>query len=147
MKIETLVALLRDRKDPAANAWVTNDKKVAVSFFAYGKVFEYRGSIYSVAQRLGLIPEVDIPATARAVAEKLRAGYNVISAAALIDTLRHEHLACATDDSDRGVDAYDYKLRFYFPTEKCETGWGHRRTAASETAPTITVQTVYYWRS
>ena len=65
MKIETLDKLLKEQKSPTAFARVPNSKngerahnKVEVAFSGDGRIYTYKSSIFDVAERLDLIPEI-----------------------------------------------------------------------------------------
>ena len=129
MKIEILTQLLKDKKDESAYAYIPEKSgkpvrgKVAVVFQAGGKVYEYKGDIHDVAERLGLIPTIEHWSEAMKVVNHFASGNttHIISFSELSDTIYSEcykktgiEIRCIysyslehhTDEYDRGLSEY-----------------------------------------
>ena len=115
MKIEALNQFLQI-ENPTAQAWIAKDKKVNLIFKANSKVYTYRGSIYAVAEQLGLIPEIDVLDEAEKVAHQLRNGATeVLAPAGLNSTIRYNRSDLANVAyRDGGLDEYDRELSVYY---------------------------------
>ena len=93
MKITTLNQLLKN-KNPQARAYVPEkvgkrQPAVNVVFNPDEKVYTYKGSILSVAEKLNLIPEVDIGAEAKEAISTLKASGSATAHVECSDTINH----------------------------------------------------------
>lgn len=113
------------KKHPQAIAYVpdgfgTGKRKantVCVVYSPNGKVYEYKGSILSVAERLGLIPEINYEVEAQKIASELKHNAEVIGHDGCQDTIRYL-LEKWVETKDAGVDEFDRPLViFYISTE------------------------------
>lgn len=125
MKIDVFERLLRQVKGNQCVAYVPTQAKewgdcrrgrVAVSYG--GKVYEYRGTILSVAEKLSLIPNVDHYADVRMVIAGLQSGIsNIIAHSEIYDTVRHEYGIVDgqwIQSRTAGKDDYDRELSEFY---------------------------------
>lgn len=114
------------KKHPQATAYVpdgfgTGKRKanqVNVVYSPNGKVYEYKGTILSVAERLGLIPEINYEMEAQRIASELKHNTReVIGHDGCQDTVRYLFEKWV-ETKDAGVDEFDRPLViFYISTE------------------------------
>lgn len=93
MKIETFNELLK-AKNPNGYAFVPDkqDKRqtaISVVFEANGKAYTYQGTILSVAERIGLVPEIDINAEAQKATDELIKNGHTTTYLVCRDTITH----------------------------------------------------------
>lgn len=112
MTIDTFNQLLAAAR-PGARAYVPQARdtgrrqaRVAVVYREGGQVYEYRGSIGAVAERLDLIPAVNVMAESRRVASALRCGETATGWTALYDTVAYL-LGAVVETAPAPVDAHD----------------------------------------
>jgi len=117
MQIETLNTLLQTKR-PGARAYVPANVRgsrrtiVSIVYAPGGKVYEYRGHIYEVAERLQLIADSkDINAAAERIARALKTAESVIDFAGAADTLRWR--GCDVETTDATDDEYGRKRQMY----------------------------------
>lgn len=122
MLISTFNAQLQ-KKHPQAIAYVPDKigkrkaNTVCVVYSPNGKVYEYKGSVLSVAERLGLIPEINYEVEAQKIASELKHSAEVIGHDGCQDTIRCL-LEKWVETKDAGVDEFDRSLViFYISTE------------------------------
>jgi len=98
--------------------------KILVRFHQDGQAYEYSGSVYSVAERLHLIPEIDRVQEAATVAWVLSNGQDeVVAHTGLNDNLRGLHGLHDIDDEPAGTDEYDRDLAVYRIVPGRWAGW------------------------
>ncbi len=117
MKIETFVNQLR-KQNPAGNAYVAEKLgkrkvAVAVNFTANGKVYTYKGTIVGIAEKLGLIPEIDVIKESNRVISLLKNNEPAISYAHCSDTIRH-FSGLRIDSKPAGTDEFDRPMVEFF---------------------------------
>lgn len=117
MKIETFVSQLRE-KNPTGNAYVVEKSgkrkvAVAVTFSTNGKVYTYKGTIVGIAEKLGLIPEIDVVEESNRVISLLKNNEPAISYAHCADTIRH-FSGLNVDSKPAGTDDFDRPLVEFF---------------------------------
>jgi len=125
MKIEALEKLLKT-KDAQSKCWIDDKtKKVNIVFNSTSKVYSYRGSIYAIAEKLELIPEVDIAEEAEKVARMLRDGMKEVEApAGLSTTIRHLNSdLVGITFRDGGKDEFDRELSIYYQDVESHLKW------------------------
>lgn len=113
MKIETLNELF-SAKNPSG--WARLGKKsgtIEVLFSTNGKVYTYRSTVYRLAERFELIPDVDIVAEAKRIARELEHSESVVGYAGCGDTLRHTYNPNVVEEFNAGTDEFDRKLSSY----------------------------------
>lgn len=104
-------------KYPRATASVPNtftlNRKIAldVVFNPGGKVFTYKGYIYQIAERLGLIEVTDMNKIADRVMYALKTKKEVIDLTGASDTIRYHGVDVSM--SDAGYDDFGRKLSLY----------------------------------
>jgi hypothetical protein len=120
MRIEVLTELLKDSKGPGA--WAESKGKVGgvkkskiAVYFGSGRVYEYAGSVYQVAEKLNLIPAWNVVDESNRIASLLLAGQvSVIGFTGCHDTLRHVNMPeYWIESSYVGKDEYDRELSEY----------------------------------
>ena len=117
MKIEKFVEQLK-KQYPTANAYVVESKgkrkvSVNVSYSETGKIYAYSGTIVGIAERLGLIPDIDVNKESERVVSALLSGESPISYAHCSDTVRYTS-GLRIDYRPSGVDDFDRALVEYF---------------------------------
>lgn len=117
MRIETLDGLLKSKHGNKSVAYI-KDRKVMVSFNG-SKVYGYRSTIRDVAERLELIPEIDITQEARQVLDRVRQEGEAVGHWVISDTLNWldnrsregmfiDHQRCGDDDYGRPLAKFYY---------------------------------------
>ena len=111
MIASTLKELIQQKYGKDNIARVVN-RKVEVTFKPGDKVYRYNGSVYSVAERLKLIPEIDIVAESRQIIESLKAQASVVAPSGCGDTCRMSNSA-VSERYNIGLDKFDRELSEY----------------------------------
>jgi len=116
MKIETFAKLWQE-KYPTGSA-ENMGRTVRVTYSSNGKVYNYHGSVYSVAERLNLIPDININTQANKIIAALKDDKEIIAPSGCLDTVvwmwgacndnpaPHSELHVGTDEFDRPLDRY-----------------------------------------
>ena len=118
MQIEKLQSLLRDSGKSEARVFVKSNRKggrgkVCIAYTPAGKVYEYSGSVASIAQRLGFTPSTHVPQAARWVVQFLKTMPSYTDLAELADTVAFLSSSQITSDDSGQVDEWDRPLRTY----------------------------------
>ena len=117
MQIEKLESLLRDSGKSEAHVFVKSNRKggrgkVCIAYTPAGKVYEYSGSVASIAAKLGFTPTADVPRLSRQVVEFLKTVPEHTDLAELADTVAFLSSSQITSD-DSGQDEWERPLRTY----------------------------------
>lgn len=88
MKIETLDRLIKESKGSGASAEYDTRGRVQVSFRTGGKAYTYTGSVYRIAERMGLIPKFIITDESERVLSALARGETYVTTLAACDTVK-----------------------------------------------------------
>lgn len=93
MRIETFNKLLKS-KNPQGYAYIPEkvgkrQNAVAVVFTPGGKVYTYKGTILAIAERLGLIPEVNVEVESRKAIKSLKETGLAVAPVECSDTINH----------------------------------------------------------
>jgi len=112
---------------PGASAHLDADGRVCVAFEPGGKVYTYRGSVYEVAERLGLIPDIDIPIEAQRIIEAFRSGaervYGYLVAADTVRWYWQHSDTCIEHCGAAGTDGFDRDLTVYRLVNRSDDPW------------------------
>lgn len=114
------------KKHPQASAYIPDKigkrqpNQVNIIYSPDGKIYEYKGSILSVAERLNLIPEINYETESKIIASQLKSG-STIGHNGCQDTVRYL-LQKWVEVEPAGLDEFDRPLMlFKISTE--ENGW------------------------
>lgn len=115
MNVEQFNGLLK-AKHPEATAYVPRQSgnrqtRVSVTFRPGARSYEYRGFIYEIAERLGLIDERDFNVIARRVMKALETQAAITDHAGASDTIRY--FGCDVIWEEVGADEYGRRLHSY----------------------------------
>lgn len=122
MRIGTFDRLLKGKHGQGTSAYVPERRgkrrqAIAVSYSSSGKCYYYSGSILSVAERLDLIPEIDVQAESKRIARELKDTGKAEGHRVCIDTVVF-HLDVpvgkVVDCDDNGVDEFDRPMATFF---------------------------------
>lgn len=117
MLISTFNTQLKN-KHPQAEAYIPEkigkrQNLVCVTYSPNSKVYEYTGTILSIAQRLNLIPQIDNQSDGQKIANLLKSGQtNIIGYKETFDTIQY-YLGQSIDYTDAGLDDFDRPLVSY----------------------------------
>jgi hypothetical protein len=123
MLISTFNSLLRN-KYPTGSAYVPDvygkqvrSCKVSVTYAEGSKAYTYSGTILSIAERLGLIPEINVVRESEAIVRGLVSGASMVGHVECYDTVRFalpEGMYLV--QSDYSIDDYDRRTCVYSTT-------------------------------
>jgi len=112
---------------PGATAYLDADRRVCVAFKPGGKVYVYRDSIYRVAERLGLIPDIDVPTEASRIVAALESGRDAVPgylvASDSVRWLWGTRDTIVTTDGRTGSDGFDHPLTIYRLLRRSDDPW------------------------
>lgn len=125
MKIKVFNQLWQE-KHPGSLVQAGEKGGVELTYSPEGKIYRYKGSIYSIAERLGLIPEVDYEKLGSEINLRLVSGEReVVAPAGCGDTCRHtwQNLNSSIEESSYGRDEYDRELSSYTVLKNEDNPW------------------------
>lgn len=115
------------KKHPQAIAYIPDGfgtgkrqaNQVNVVYSPNGKVYEYKGTILTIAEKLGLIPSIDYGNEGENIASQLKDNQEIIGHNGSQDTIRYYlGVGFNLDYTEAGQDEFDRPLLKFFLTEK-----------------------------